>query len=132
MTQKRARRLLLVAAVLLGTAAAAQAADWELLGSRTVERRTDRDEIKVGEKEGTFRAIQLRVRRRGIELKDLRVHFGNGAVYDVQVRNFIPAGSQTRVIDLPGGARVIEKVVFYYQTRGRGRKRAVVELWGKG
>ncbi len=131
MREKRTRRLLL-AALLLSAAAAAQAADWELLGTRTVERRTDRDEIKVKAKEGTFRAIKLRVRRRGIELKDLKVHFGNGEVHDVLVRRFIPAGGQTRDIDLPGGARAIEKVVFYYQTRGRGRQRAVVELWGLG
>lgn len=130
MMQKPRRRLLL-AALLLAAAAAAQAADWELLGSRTVERRTDRDEISVKAKDGTFRAIQLRVRRTAVEFKDLRVHFGNGEVHDVQLRRLIPAGGQTRIIDLPGGARVIDKVVFYYRSRGRGKKRAVVELWGR-
>lgn len=127
---QRGARQVPVAAVLVSAATAVRAADWELLGSRTAERRTDRDEIEVKAKEGTFRAIKLRVRRAGVELKDLRIHFGNGGVHDVRVRRFIPAGGETRTIDLPGGARVIEKVVLYYQSRGRGKKRALVELWG--
>ena len=109
----------------------AAAEDWELLGEKTVERRAERDEIVVTGKEGTFSKIKLRVRVAGVEFKDVKVHFGNGEIHDVELRRAIPAGSETREIDLPGKRRVIRKVVFLYKTRPGVKRRAVVTLWGR-
>ncbi len=50
---------------------------------------------------------------------------------DVEIRRLIPAGGETKEIDLPGGKRVIKKVVFVYKTRRAAKRRAVVALWGK-
>lgn len=110
---------------------AAQAADWEHLGARKVAFRHDRDVIHVGPDAGRFSKIKLVVRRAGVRFFDVRVHFGNGGVQDVPIRRFIPAGGETRVIDLRGGRRVIEKVVFHYQTRRWAPRRAKVHLWGR-
>ncbi len=119
----------------LGLLAAApltlQAGDWELLGSRKVGFRHDRDVIHVGADAGRFSKIQLRVRRAGVRFFDVRVHFGNGEVQDIPIRRFIPAGGETRVIDLHGGRRFIRKVVFHYKTRRAAPRRAVVKLWGR-
>jgi len=123
--------MLLAALTLVAVVDAASAKDWELLGEKTVERRGERDEIAVTAKKGRFSKIKLKVRVAGVEFKDVKVHFGDGKVHDVELRRVIPAGGETREIDLPGGKRVIRKVVFLYKARGGAARRAVVALWGR-
>ena len=108
----------------------AQKPDWKHLGMRTVALSADRDVIGVGAKEGLFKAIKLTVRKSGIHFMDMKVHFRNGDVIDVEIRNLIPAGGETRVIDLPGANRYIDKVVFWYKSTERNPQKAVVKLWG--
>lgn len=110
---------------------AVQAQKWEKLGARTVKHSVDRDVIAVGAKEGTFTAIKLVVSKAGIHMLDMKVHFMNGDTLDVQIRSFIAKGGETRVIDLPGENRMIEKVVFWYKTLARNEKAAQVRLWGR-
>lgn len=105
---------------------------WQTLGERIVGLGADRDVIPVTAAEGRFKSIKLFVDRSGIEILDLKVHFGNGGVEDVSVRSFIPAGGETRVIDLKGEARVIQKIELWYRTRGAQRGRALVRVLGKG
>lgn len=109
--------------------------DWHKLGDRYVGHAVDRDEIDVGAKKGRFDAIKLTVRRRAVRFRDVRVHFGNGDVQDVPLRRRIEAGGETRVIRLDGEEkRVIDKVVFWYDTAGRprrGKVQAEVVLWGR-
>lgn len=111
--------------------AAIQPPRWEKLGERKVNYGVDRDEIVVTAAEGRFTAIKLMVKRSPINLHKVAIHFANGGVDEVEVRNDIPAGGETRVIDINGGRRVIQKVVFWYDTKNRANDRAVVELWGR-
>jgi hypothetical protein len=120
-----------LALIVLTAGAAHASGGWELLGDRKVDRSLDRDEIKVTAREGRFRQIQLRVHDAAVVFHDVRVHFGDGTVQDVEVRTRIPAGGTTRAIDLDGGKRVIEKVVFWYNTPPARRKRATVRLYGR-
>lgn len=108
----------------------AVADDWELLGRKTVALGADRDEIWVGTGEGTFKAIKLRVVDTGVEFDRLLVVLRNGRTIDVSIRDFIPAGGETRVIDLPGRERYITKVILHYTTRPGTLDRAEVQLWG--
>ena len=41
-------------------------------------------------------------------------HFGNGTTVPLQIRSKIPAGGQTRVIDLPGKERIIVSLEVWY------------------
>lgn len=110
--------------------ASADRGGWEFLGSRMVDDRVDRDEIEVTAAKGDFKALKLVVKRRAVHILDMKVHFGSGGTQDVEVRQLIPAGGETRVIDLRGSDRFIRKVVFWYEAKSlRGRK-AEVHLWG--
>lgn len=105
---------------------------WEKLGERTVKYNLDRDEIMVTAQEGRFSALKLLVKKGGINMHKMTIHFGDGSVQEVNLKNNIPAGGETRVIDLEGGRkRVIRKVVFWYDTKNLADRRAVVELWGR-
>lgn len=104
--------------------------DWQRLGQRQVAFRTDRDTIMVTGVEGRFSKVMIEVQENGIEVLDLEVHFGDGTKQDVQVRERIPAGGRTRAIELPGEARVINRVVALYKTEDRRDGRATIVLWG--
>jgi hypothetical protein len=91
-------------------------ASWERLGCQSVGFFVDRDVIKVGRKEGTFSAIRLKVRQAPIEIFDLKVVFGNGRSQDIRVRALIPAGSESRPIDLIGKERGIDRVQMIYRS----------------
>ena len=103
---------------------------WVKLGERTVNHAIDRDEIVVTAREGTFRKIKLKVKHRQVTFRDVKIHYANGDVQDVALRQTIPAGGQTRDIDLEGKNRVITKAVFWYNTTRIRGKRAEVVLWG--
>lgn len=105
--------------------------DWEFLGSRTVNFGLDKDEIMVTGAEGVFKSIQIRVKRSGINMHRLVVHFGDGSEQVVELKNEFRAGSASRVIDLEGNNRIIRKVTMWYDTKNYRKNRAIIELWGK-
>jgi len=111
-------------------AEAAAGPRWELLGARNVTDRLDHDTIPVTKAEGTFRALQLRVIGRAVQFRDMKIHFANGDTQDVALRQVIPAGGESRVIDVEGHDRAIRSVEFWYDAQSRGR-RATVRLYGK-
>jgi hypothetical protein len=114
------------------TGAADDDQGWERLGSRKVNWTVDRDVIPVTVAEGRFTRIRLRVLGGAVHLMDLTVHFGDGESYDVQVRKLIGPGSATRIIDLPGRARVIRKVSMTYRTVAKAKRgKANVVVWGR-
>lgn len=104
---------------------------WELLGSRKVNYTLDKDEILVTAKEGAFSAVKIIVKKGGINLHRVAVHFGNGEVEELDVRENIPADGESRVLDLPGNKRIIKKVVFWYDTKNYANQKATVHLWGR-
>lgn len=104
---------------------------WELLGARKINYGLDRDEILVTRAEGIFSAVQLRVKRGPINMHKMAIHYGNGEVEEVELRENFRAGSASRVIDLPGNKRIIRKVVFWYDTKNLSARKGVIELWGR-
>lgn len=129
----RFNRMLVIAAALLGagfvsTEATAQPAiqEWVRLGCQTVGFGIDRDVIRVGLKDGFFRAIRLRAANNSVFMLDLKVVYGNGAPDDIPVRAEIPAGGQTGPLDLRGRDRVIQRIEMIYRSRPNFRGRATV------
>lgn len=107
------------------------AKDWRKLGSATVNFSRDRDEIRCASK-GLVRQIVFEVRRTTVNCDDIEVYLLNGTKLDVQVRSVIRAGRRSRVIDLPGEARIISKIVFRYRSLGSDRNgKAEVVVWGR-
>ena len=103
---------------------------WEFLGQRSVTDRVDHDVIAVTAAKGTFRALQLRVKVRAVQFRDVKIHFADGQDQDVELRHVIPAGGQSRVIDVNGRDRVVRSVEFWYDAQSILGKRAEVELYG--
>jgi hypothetical protein len=117
-------------AVSSDASAARRRGRWEFLGQRSVTDRVDHDTIAVTAAEGTFRALKLRVKGRAVQFRDMKIHFASGGDQDVELRHVIPAGGESRVIDVDGRDRAIRSVELWYDTQSILGKRAEVELYG--
>lgn len=104
---------------------------WTNLGSAKVHGHADYDEIVVTALEGDFSAIKLFVENEGIQFERVVVHFGNGGKEEMILRDFIPAGGESRVLDLPGRDRIIRKVTFYYKSKAATKRKGKVVLFGR-
>ena len=96
---------------------------WVKLGTRHVAFAGDHDTLAVTGHEGRFKALRFEVSGRAMEMYDMKVTFGNGKVFSPNVRSVFRKGSWTRRIDLPGNARVIRRIDFYYRSLAKGPKR---------
>jgi len=108
----------------------AEIAGFEKLGERNIDGKIDRDRIGVGRADGRFKRIAIVVEESAAEIFDVEITFGDGDVLRVPTRLVFDRNTRSRVIDLPGGERVIRHVDFKYGNLPGGG-RAHVELWGK-
>ena len=123
----------LVPVFLAGLAAfpsASQAQDWQLLGTRRVSFAAEKDVVAVTACEGLFRAVRIDVEAGDLEMFDVRVVFGNGEAFSPQTRINFREGSRSRVVELPGDARAINRIEFSYRSRIRAG-RATVRVYGQ-
>ncbi|MBL4848571.1 MAG: hypothetical protein JKY65_23870 [Planctomycetes bacterium] len=111
--------------------AAAKKIEWVKLGTRKVNFVADKDTIPVTITEGIFKRIKLHIADNALTLTDLKIHFANGQTHDVVVKKHFAANTWTRVIDLPGAARVIKKITVRYRSKLKLRKgRATLHVFG--
>jgi hypothetical protein len=103
---------------------------WTKLGERWVDGNLDRDSIVVGVVEGTFRRVMLKVEHSRLDLLDVTFRFGDGSMFSPGTRLSFAPGTTSRIIDLPGAARVIRRAEFRYANLPGGG-RAQVELWAR-
>jgi hypothetical protein len=91
--------------------------NWAELGCQQVALfARDRDSIRVGRREGRFRAVRLHAREADVELLTVRVVYESGAPDDISVQQVLRAGERTRPLDLRGRERVIERIDLAYRT----------------
>jgi len=120
---------------LIGTDAQAQRRDrddrWVELGCKQVSfLGVDHDSIRVGRREGRFKAIRLLARGNDVEMLDLKVVYANGAPDDIPVRSLVRQGTHTRPLDLRGWERAIRQVEMVYAKRLNFRGQATVCVEG--
>ncbi|MBO0763652.1 MAG: hypothetical protein J2P50_03540 [Hyphomicrobiaceae bacterium] len=121
----------LVCTGLAATDAQAQRGDWVELGCKQVSfLGVDRDTIRVGRREGRFKAIRLVARGNDVEMLDLKVVYANGVPDDIPVRALIRQGERTRPLDLRGWERAIRQVDMVYAKRLNFRGLATVCVEG--
>jgi hypothetical protein len=101
----------------------AQPSEWVELGCQRVSFRVDHDTLRVGRREGRFKAIRVFAHGGDVEMLDLRVIYANGAPDDIPVRAGLRRGDRTRPLDLRGWERAIDRIDMVYRSlpsfRGR-------------
>ena len=104
---------------------------WEKLGSRKVNFGIEKDVIAVGAHEGAFTKLKIQVTGGSLNMKSMVVHFKNGEQKDIGLKHNFSKGSGSRVIDLPGNKRLIQKIAFVYDTKNNSNRRATVHVFGR-
>ena len=123
--------LLSIAAFTSTNLATAQQGTWEKLGSRKVDRKIDHDEIMVTWTDGAFDAIKIMVTGAPLNMHKCVVHFGNGTSQEIELKQNFAQGSDSRVVDLAGNNRIINRISFWYDTKGVFKGKATVTVFGR-
>ncbi len=121
----------LLAMALLAAALPARAEKWVFLGQRHVTDRAERDSVEVTASEGSFDAIQIRVKRSPVRFYDVTVVYSVGTSDELELKDVIPANGKSRVMDLRGGNRLVRRINFTYEAKSLGRRGAIVEVYGR-
>ncbi len=105
--------------------------EWEKLAQAKVNQGLNHDEMNLSEENKPFSAVKIRSVSGGVNLHRCTFHYKNGEKLNVEMRNDIPAGTDSRTIQLPAKKSPIIKVEFWYDTKNYSDQKAVLELWGK-
>jgi hypothetical protein len=104
---------------------------WRLIGTTQANYRADHDAIIVQGPFDNFRRIKFKVTNADLNIQHMLVTYDNGEPDKIDVRQNIPQGGESRVIDLRGvGQRSIRKIEFWYDTKGLLKGKANVTLFG--
>lgn len=103
---------------------------WSKIGETVVNFESEREEISLAPAD-KFLALKFKVLDEAIELQKLEIYYTNGDKQDIPIIETLQSQGESSVIDLNGGERAIQKVVFEYKSYPNDKnKRAKVELWG--
>lgn len=108
----------------------APAGSWVVIGTTHADHSADHDGIVVQGPGDNFRALKLKVTDAPLTVMKMVVTYDNGKPDNIEVRQNIPRGGETRVIDLEGGRRSIRRIDFWYDTKGLLNGRADVTILG--
>jgi hypothetical protein len=105
--------------------------EWFFLGDKTIGFGVDHDVIHFGNWRDDVRQIKLKITDGPMKMFSMKIHFDNGSVQDVALRNRFTQGSESRVIDMDGGLRHLTRIEFWYETKGFAKGRSRVAIWGR-
>jgi hypothetical protein len=103
---------------------------WQVLGRATVDDGKDKDEFKI-EGADRFRNLRVKAQKQDIEMKDMDVYYEDGGKEDIEVKETIKAGGQTRPLQLKGDSKRIKRVEFSYSAKGKGDAKGIIILEGQ-
>lgn len=106
--------------------------EWRYLGTVNARFTADHDAIVVQGPYDFFRRIKFKVTNAPINIIRLIVTYDDGGLPEnIDTRFSIPAGGESRIIDLRGNRRKIRTVEFWYDTKGVLQGRANVSVFGQ-
>jgi hypothetical protein len=103
---------------------------WQHLGTKSVDLKMDKDQMMVTAYEGSFSKIKLKVTKAPVHIKHITILYANGDTQQLDFNKDFSAGETSKIIDLKGNKRVIQKMTFQYKTIASGQGRSKVTVWG--
>jgi len=102
---------------------------WEKIGTQTVQKTGEKDDFRPSSR-SSYSALKVMVRKNTVNFNKMTIYFENGQKQDVELRNNIKDGGESRVINLSFKRR-IDKIRFEYRTRNLIGSRAEVDVWAR-
>ena len=107
------------------------AGTWRLIGQTHADHSADHDTIIVQGPYDNFRRIKFKVTDAPLNMQRMVVTYDNGAPDNIDIRQNIAQGGESRVIDLRGaGKRSLRRIDFWYDTQGFLSGKADVTVFG--
>ena len=107
------------------------AGTWRLIGQTHADHAQDHDTIIVKGPYDNFRKIKFKVTDAPLNMQRMVVVYDNGAPDNIDIRQNIPQGGESRAIDLKGiGKRSLRRIDFWYDTKGFLKGKADVTVFG--
>ena len=107
------------------------AGTWRLIGQTHADHAQDHDTIIVKGPYDNFRKIKFKVTDAPLNMQRMVVTYDNGAPDNIEIRQNVPQGGESRVIDLRGaGKRSLKRIDFWYDTKGFLKGKADVTVFG--
>jgi hypothetical protein len=103
---------------------------WDVIGSKTVDYKVDRDVFNLGPRAPKYTKLQFKVTGAKLNMHRCIVHYMNGSKQEIKLKGNFNPGDVSRVIDLKGDKRKVDRIVFVYDTKNRSRRKAKVLLLG--
>ncbi|MGH9365043.1 MAG: hypothetical protein ACRD1B_07245 [Thermoanaerobaculia bacterium] len=111
---------------------AAAKGTWQVIGQTHANHTADHDGIVVKGPFDNFSKLKFKVTDAPLNMQHMVVTYENGEVQQIEVRQQIPKGGESRVIDLKGiGQRRIRRIDFWYDTKGFLNGKADVTVFGR-
>ena len=105
--------------------------NWRELGSVKAGHHADHDRIEINGPHDTFRKIKIKVEGSDMNLRKMVVVYEDGGKPEnIQIRDDIKKGGESRAIDLKGGKRKLKSVEFWFEAKGFLSGKAEVYLFG--
>lgn len=104
---------------------------WVHLGTRKVNFGVDKDVISVTYRDGAFTAVKILVNDGALNMHKCTIFFENGGKQEVELRHNFAKNSNSRVIDLKGNKRFIDRIEFWYDTKNAANRKAEVQVWAR-
>ncbi|MBC7873650.1 MAG: hypothetical protein H7Y01_06630 [Ferruginibacter sp.] len=105
-------------------------AGWRFLGDKSVGFGVDHDVLHFGNWSDDVRRIKLRITDGPLKMYSMTIHFDNGSTQSVSLRFRFAQESESKIIELDGGLRHLDKIEFSYETKGFARGKSRVAVWG--
>ncbi|MCO6460393.1 MAG: DUF2541 family protein [Saprospiraceae bacterium] len=105
-------------------------AKWRIIGQKQASYGADRDVLYVKGND-VFTALKLKITDAGLNMYDMDVFYENGQKDHINLQHNFRQGEESRVIDLQGNRRRIEKISFLYDTKGIHKGKANIIVFGR-
>jgi Protein of unknown function (DUF2541) len=120
-----------IAVLALTLTTSAFAAGSKLLGATLLTRQeNDVDVLRFASCRNGIAQLKLHIRRADAEIEAIVVHFANGEISRLSLRQRFKKGAESRWVDLPGGDRCISKIKLVGDSEG-SRRQAKVEIYAR-
>ena len=103
---------------------------WRILGTMQATHNGDHDALEITGRHDSYRKLKIKVRNSPVNIERMLVRYEDGRPEEINTRNQIPEGGESRVIDLKGGKRKLKAIEFWYDTKGFLNGKAELTIFG--
>ncbi|MBV1695047.1 MAG: DUF2541 family protein [Hyphomicrobiales bacterium] len=120
-----------VALVAMAAVTSANAQErWVLMGSKAVNTRAESDTIDLTAAKGSFKAVRVEARQRGLELSNVEVVYSAGAAHNERRAIVLKQGERTRPIDPRDSGKFVDRVNLTFKAQGANAQPTVIQVFG--